>query len=179
MSLLYLKADWFVYLFCMLSFVHTYIHAFKTRITIVEKGTYTIDEFWHPWNHTLCLYYIHTRGDNLSSTQLLLYDIFYVFYLTLGTIIMITRILKVDIKQTRLAIPLFYAAAMASGFFIYLLRPSQPFYSFIFACFGYMPMVILVTFKNSIGRWFLDRNVAGAAFMSEAICLYLVYNNIY
>jgi hypothetical protein len=44
LTLLYLKANWFIYLFCLMSFIHSLIHLEQARITIVETGVYSLDE---------------------------------------------------------------------------------------------------------------------------------------
>jgi hypothetical protein len=73
---------------------------------------------------------------------------------------------------------IFFPAAADALLFIYLLRPFNPYIAFILYAFFHMPAVTGVGFKNKFGRTLLYGNIAGAAFMSEALCLYLVHNNI-
>lgn len=163
-SLMFLTITPLVYIWVLMAIFHMWIHIGMIFETVVQTGTPGVDEKWHVFNQLGGVYYLWSRG---IST--------FVYYAAALTLYFpfLGRAYKYN-KWT-----LSYSMATClEGMFILCLRPFEWWY--VVPLFLLQLFVSgLITYDNKPGLVFLCSNVAGCAFLSEAIVLYLLDNNIY
>jgi hypothetical protein len=167
-SLFYFEVNWIIYLWFISSMIHYYVHAYNARKTIVESGKFTFDELWHFINQLCCVYYMYEY--DVNKYHVYLYLVFLTFYFVM---------LSASFFGIMLNGPLYYLGSFMAAFFIFSLRPSYILNNLLFFFTSYYLIVTIITFDNAVGRRLTLLNVAGTAFISEAIVLYLVYNGVY
>jgi hypothetical protein len=165
-SLLYYNITPFLYFWFMSSILHFYIHAYKSRKIIVESDGYTVDEIWHLSNQLSCLYYLYSN--NLDGITI------YVVFLAMDLTMLIAGLFGYYFNKL-----LYYVGSFMAAFFILCLRPNyDATYLTVFFVYYYFAVTI-ITFDNMIGRRLIILNIAGNAFISEAIMVYLLHNKAY
>lgn len=156
------------YFWFWFSIFHHYIHAYKARLTIVESGHYTFDEFWHFINQLFCLYYLSIK--NIDTFNVRLYSLFLLLYLIM---------LGLSFFNIKLNHPLYYLGSFMASFFLYSLQPVSNLLAIIFFGIFYLPIVYSITYPNILGKKLTLLNVAGCAFISESLTIFFLTNNIY
>lgn len=167
-SLLWFEITPLLYLWFWLAILHFYIHAYNAKFTIVETKRVTYDEAWHFLNQSSVLYYMYTH--DIDRMYIEIYAGFIVTYLFLLVLFLDGYKWSID--------PLYYLGSFMELYFIYTICPS-PLYEFLIAGILHMTATWIITFNNRLGRYLILCDIAGCAFLSEFLILYLVHNNIY
>lgn len=167
-SLFFLNIELYIYLWFIFSMIHYFIHAYRARQTIIESGKYTIDELWHFLNQLVCQCYLYIHSVNPT------YTFIYACCLTCYIIMFTMRFWGIKLNK-----PLYYLGSSMAIFFLYSLRPNSSLYGIILYVLIYFPVVHIITFKNMIGSQLILINIAGCAFISEAIVILALHNNLY
>lgn len=165
-SLLYLDCNLFLYYRFMLSILHSYIHAYFARTTIVQSNKYTFDELWH---------FIDQFG---SFCYMWVHDVEYtwVYGVCLITYLLLISLIRFNLKFNRI---LYYLGSFMAAFFIFSIKPYYNPVYLVFFIISYVTAVNIITYDNWLGRRLILLNIAGNTFIAADILLYLHYNHIY
>lgn len=164
--LIYYQTTPLLYFWFISSMVHYFIHSHKVRRTIVESKDYMIDEVWHLSNQLLSVYYMYTNNASYPCIVIHFTALsVYFFFLAL-------KAYGIAFNGT-----MYILGSFLAPFFIFSLRANYSLYL--------LPFIILhtsisacITYKNPLGRRLLLLNIPGASFISEAIVLHLLHNNL-
>lgn len=164
-SLFYLNTTPLLYFWFWYSIGHYLIHIREPR-TIAESQKLSYDEIWHFVQEHIVLYYLYSNGRP------------YEYYLC--TLIVYYLLFFAAVYNERFISALYFWASTMTIVFLISLRDNGDYFTLS------IPFIIIhlltswvVTRNNTIGRLFLDVNIAGCTFTSEAIMLYLAYNGVY
>lgn len=165
LSLLYLKTTPLLYFWVCNAIFHYLIHIREDR-TIAESKILAIDELWHFTQQNIVLYYLYSNGRPYQYYFAFMMVYYALFYLST--------------KYKQFISPLYFWASTMTVVFILSIRDNGP-YLWLALPFFIVHIFTswVITYSNTLGRIFLDVNIAGCTFMSEAILLYLMYNGIY
>lgn len=126
----------------------------------------TIDEYWHWWNILMVAYYLK-KIDRLSVVFAILFAITQPCFALLFS------------GDHRVMEILYYVGSFMEGYFIILLQKQMSVMEFVILMTFQIFLSYMVSFNNAFGRLFIESNIAGCAYISEFMILYLVNNGVY
>lgn len=154
--------------------LHFWIHGFKAKYTILETKQLSRDDIWHFGNQSMTSYYLQRYNPGSIPTKIYMASV--LTYVTLLS--SWSGCKKLGFKRMRdIILPLmYYLGALLEALFILTMETWDR--TVLPATLGFLIVSHMITYENRIGRFFINRNIAGCAFLAEFTILYLIHNKI-
>ena len=163
-TMLWLDTTPLLFVWFVLSLVHFSIHAFATPLTVAKSRAIIVDELWHAVNQILVLYYLVSMSLSYATYAGLM-------------LVYICLIISLSYGFEDGVSSLYFVRAAMQGIFIMQVDPQPTPIPMAMLLLGvHLSVAWAITLRNAVGRALIRADVAGCAFVSEFLVLYLCHN---